>query len=206
MVVIGSLTLGLRIATNMRGRLSALRQVERILCYIEGELKVRQARLGEALTDVSLKTPNPYSYWLSQLADMLESCTICAEVQSEEYAYHMDNVLGDVSEYAASDDMKASHILKGNTIEYKDFYTLWCKSLTTLRDETQLSFKDITSLYDVGKALGYLDIESQQMNLALERERLHSVILELDKDLNSRMKNAVVMSFLCGLLTVIALL
>ncbi len=178
MVVIGSLALGLRIAMNMRGRLAALCQVERILCYIEGELKVRHARLGEALTDVSLKTPNPYSYWLSQLADMLESCTTCAEVQSKVY---------------------------DNTIEYKDFYTLWCRSLTTLRDETPLSFKDITSLYDVGKALGYLDIESQQMNLALERERLHSVIVELDKDLNSRMKNAVVMCFLGGLLSVIAL-
>ena len=90
-------------------------------------------------------------------------------------------------------------------MEYKDFYTIWCKSLTILCENTQLSFQDITNLYDVGKALGYLDIESQQMNLALERERLHGTILELDKDLNSRMKNAVVMCFLGGLLTVIAL-
>jgi len=171
MVVIGSLALGLRIAMNMRGRITALRQVERILCYIEGELTSRHARLGEALSNVSVKTSKPYSCWLSRLAQVLDNSTDCDGITAEAY----------------------------------DFYTLWCRSLIELRDNTQLSFGDITSLYDVGKALGYLDIESQQMNLRLERERLHAFILDLDKDLNSRMKNAVVMCFLGGLLTVIAL-
>ena len=149
----------------------ALRHLERILCYLEGELKARHAGLGEALVNVSRKAPKPYDKWLNELAKAID------------YVY----------------------ISNENSLEYKDFYTIWCKSLTILCENTQLSFQDITNLYDVGKALGYLDIESQQMNLALERERLHGTILELDKDLNSRMKNAVVMCFLGGLLTVIAL-
>ncbi len=171
-MVIGSLALGLRIAGNMRGRLMALREIERILGYIEGELRCRHSILYEAMYNISLKSVQPYRSWLEKLSIDLER-------QASDYG--IDN-------------------------EYKDFYTLWCESLKYLMEETYLSFKDITKLYDVGKALGYLDIESQQMNLQLERELIHKHILELDKDIQARTKNAIVLCFLGGIMTVIALL
>lgn len=171
-MVVGSLALGVRIATNMRGRLNSLRELERILGYIDGELRCRHSVLYEAMYNVSLKSGQPYRLWLGRLSKELEA-------------------QGSVNDEAS---------------KYKDFYTLWCESLTYLMEETLLNSKDISQLCDVGKALGYLDIESQQMNLNLERELIHKHILELDKDINARMKNAIVLCFLGGIMTVIALL
>lgn len=89
---------------------------------------------------------------------------------------------------------------------FKDFYSLWCESLEGLKEQTLLTNKDLGQIYDVGKALGYLDIESQQMNLNLERELIHKHILDMDKDINTRMKNAIILCFLGGIMTVIALI
>ena len=171
MVVLGSLALGIRIAWSMKGRILALKEMERILAYLEGELRCRHSMLAEALYNVSLKSPEPYSSWLFELMRTVEG-------QRED----MD---------------------KG---KFNDFYTMWYQSLEDLRHEALLAAKDISLFYDVGKALGYLDIESQQMNLNLEREHIHSYILELDKDVSLRMKNAVILCFLGGVMTVIALL
>ena len=83
---------------------------------------------------------------------------------------------------------------------------MWSKSLEILKVSTLLNTRDINLLRGVGKALGYLDIESQLMNLDMEKELIHNTVLELDKDIGVRMKNAIVLSFLGGILTVIALL
>ena len=170
-MVLGSLALGIRIALSMKGRVLALREMERILAYLEGELRCRHSMLAEALYNVSFKSPAPYSSWLFELMKTVEG-------QSK-------NVDKD---------------------DFVDFYTMWCQSLDNLRLGTLLGAKDISLFYGVGKALGYLDIESQQMNLNLEREHIHSYVLELDKDISLRMKNAIILCFLGGLMTVIALL
>lgn len=172
MVISGSLALGIRIALSMKGRIMALREMERILSYIDGELRCRHSMLGEALYNVSRKTKGPYSQWLSSLVKAVE----------EQSANNLDKE------------------------DFQDFYSMWCQSLDRLKEDTFLNAKDISQLYDVGKALGYLDIESQQMNLNLEREHVHNTILDLDKDVGARMKNAVILCFLGGIMTVIALL
>jgi len=169
-VVVGSLALGIKVAANMRGRLNALRDIERILSYLEGELRCRHSVLGEAFYNVAIKSREPYRRWLLELSEWVNP-------QENEYKE-----------------------------KFEDFYSLWCNSLIQLKDNTFLNSKDIGQLYDVGKALGYLDIESQQMNLNLERELLHNSIRELDKDIGTRMKNVIVMCFLGGIMTVIALL
>ena len=155
----------------MRGRIQQLREIERILGYLEGELRCRHAMLDEALHNVSLKTGHPFDIWLEELSHGIN---------------------------AQSTDV--------NNEEFVDFNSMWRQALGFLGNNTLLNSKDIIKLLDVGKALGYLDIESQQMNLNLEREQLHSHILELDKDLNARMKNVIVLSFLGGLMVVISLL
>ena len=164
--------MGIKLAGLMKGRILALREIERIIGYLEGELRYRHSTLGEALYSVSRKCATPYSAWLTQLGKAVDG-------QAEEF--------------------------KDKT-SYQDFYTIWCKSLDALRGSTLLNSRDINQLRDVGKALGYLDIESQQMNLNLEKELIHSTVLELDKDIGARMKNAIVLSFLGGIMTVIALL
>ncbi len=156
----------------MKGRILALREIERIIGYLEGELRCKHSTLGEALYSVSRKSTAPYSTWLNQLGKAVD---------------------GQAIEFKD----KAS---------YEDFFTMWCKSLELLKVSTLLNTRDINQLCDVGKALGYLDIESQQMNLNMEKELIHSTVLELDKDIGARMKNAIVLSFLGGIMTVIALL
>lgn len=173
----GSLALGLRIATNMKGRVLALREIERILSYLEGELRYRHSMLSEALCNVAAKSGHPFRQWLYELSSGIEAQSI--------------------------ENQNIESIDDG---EFRDFYSMWVESLQLLRDKTLLSSQDIDSLLDVGKALGYLDIESQLMNLNLEMELIHKHILELDKDISSRMKNAIVMCFLGGIMTVIALL
>lgn len=164
--------MGIKLAGLMKGRILALREIERIIGYLEGELRCKHSTLGEALYSVSQKCIEPYSVWLKQLGKAVDG-------QAVE--------------------------LKDKTL-YEDFYTMWSKSLDILRARTLLNSRDISQLRDVGKALGYLDIESQQMNLNMERELIHSTVLELDKDIGARMKNAIVLSFLGGIMTVIALL
>ncbi len=172
LVIAGSLALGVRIAWSMKSRVLALREMDRIIGYIEGELRCKHSMLAEALYNVSRKTKAPYSSWLFSLMSAVEGQGLLS----------------------SEDDGVA------------DFYTMWCKSLEELRLSSCLTSKDINQLYDVGKALGYLDIESQQMNLMLERELIKKTISELDKDVGARMKNAVILCFLGGIMTVIALL
>ncbi len=164
--------MGVKIAYMMKGRIVALREIERIIGYLEGELRYKQATLGEALYNVSRKCSEPYNTWLNQLEEAVDG-------QAVE--------------------------LKDRT-SYQDFFTMWSKSLEILKVSTLLNTRDINLLRGVGKALGYLDIESQLMNLDMEKELIHNTVLELDKDIGARMKNAIVLSFLGGILTVIALL
>lgn len=164
--------MGIKIAYMMKGRIVALREIERIIGYLEGELRYKQATLGEALYNVSRKCSEPYNTWLNQLEEAVDG-------QAVE--------------------------LKDRT-SYQDFFTMWSKSLEILKVSTLLNTRDINLLRGVGKALGYLDIESQLMNLDMEKELIHNTVLELDKDIGARMKNAIVLSFLGGILTVIALL
>lgn len=164
--------MGIKIAYMMKGRIVALREIERIIGYLEGELRYKQATLGEALYNVSRKCSEPYNTWLNQLEEAVDG-------QAVE--------------------------LKDRT-SYQDFFTMWSKSLEILKVSTLLNTRDINLLRGVGKALGYLDIESQLMNLDMEKELIHNTVLELDKDIGVRMKNAIVLSFLGGILTVIALL
>lgn len=158
----------------MRGRIRELREIERILSFLEGELRVRQSTIDEALSCVAGKSVEPFKAWLDELAKDIRA--------SRDY--------GNPSE----------------CVEHTDLYAMWYKSLEKLRGDTFLSYKDLEQLQDVGKSLGYLDIESQQMNLRLEMELIHQHILALDKELGSRMKNAVVVCLLGGIMTVIALL
>lgn len=174
LVIIGSLALGLRIAFNMRGRIRDLKEIERILGFLEGELRVRHSTMDEALENVASKSGQPFKLWLKELAENIRT--------SQNYVdYNCSN-------------------------EHIDLHDMWNKSLDKLLGRTSLNFKDIEQLQDVGRALGYLDIESQQMNLKMEMELIHQHILTLDKDLSVRMKNAVVVCLLGGIMTVIALL
>ena len=70
--MVGSLVLGIKIALNMKARLRALRELERIISYIEGELRYRHAVLNEALYNVSLKCGHPFDMWLGDLSQRLK--------------------------------------------------------------------------------------------------------------------------------------
>lgn len=63
--------LGFCIANNMRLRVKQLKELERIILFLEGEIRVRHAILGEAFLFASKKCGQPFNEWLMFLSDSL---------------------------------------------------------------------------------------------------------------------------------------
>lgn len=66
------MALGIKIALMMKKRVDQLREVERIVNYIEGEIRYKHSILKEACINASLKCGQPFSDWLNNLGDRLE--------------------------------------------------------------------------------------------------------------------------------------
>lgn len=71
MVIGGGGMLGLCIANNMRLRVKQLKELERIILFLEGEIRVRHSILSEAFRFASKKCGQPFNEWLIYLSDSL---------------------------------------------------------------------------------------------------------------------------------------
>lgn len=74
-VIVGGISLGFIVAFSMKKRVDELRQLERIINYIEGELRYKNALLGEALMSASYRCGQPFDSWLRKLSVQLEEGT-----------------------------------------------------------------------------------------------------------------------------------
>lgn len=88
----------------------------------------------------------------------------------------------------------------------ESFVSIWIKSLDYIRENTKFKGNDIHIMESLGQALGYLDINTQQMSLKLEQENLQSIIRQADMELANKMKVSVVMGTLGGMMIVILLI
>ncbi len=59
--------LGVRLAFNMKKRIVQLREIERIINYLEGEIRYKNSLLGEACFNIALKCGQPFRAWLTYL-------------------------------------------------------------------------------------------------------------------------------------------
>lgn len=157
--------LGIMSAWSMRKRVEQLRELERIINYLEGEISYRHSILSEACMNASLKCGQPFNIWLSNLSTNLES--------------------GDSDE---------------------GFEKIWSEALTILDTGSALKKEDIEVIKNMGHTLGYLDIRSQEMGLALEKENIHERAVRNARELSERMRVSVIMGTLGGILIVIMLL
>lgn len=66
------MSLGVGIAVMMKRRFEQLKEVERIINYIEGEIRYKHSILKEACINASEKCRQPFCDWLSNLGDRLE--------------------------------------------------------------------------------------------------------------------------------------
>ena len=72
MVVVGCVSLGFMFAISMKKRVDELRQVERIINHIEGEIRYNNALIKEALRGARTRCAEPFDEWLNYVADELE--------------------------------------------------------------------------------------------------------------------------------------
>ncbi len=77
--------LGIRLAHNMKGRINQLRELERIINYLEGEIRYKHSLLGEACFNVAGKCGQPFQNWLESLSNGLISGGEGGEFFSEDY-------------------------------------------------------------------------------------------------------------------------
>ena len=72
MIIGGCLCIGILYAHGMKCRVEELRQVERIINYIEGEIRYKNSLLKEACLSASLRCGQPFKQWLEKLGERIE--------------------------------------------------------------------------------------------------------------------------------------
>lgn len=125
-------------------------------------------------------------------AILSEACLLVAAKCGQPFREWLEN-LG--NELALEDDERKP----------ESFYESWCASLDFLKKNTKLKAGDIAVLKSLGQAFGYLDIQTQQMTVELEKENLSKIIKYADEELVSHMRISVVFGVLGGLMIVIML-
>ena len=74
LVMGGSLLYGINHAVKLKKRRDNLKSLERILMYIESEIRYRHSIIWEAFYNASIKADKPFSKWLGFLGDTLSNC------------------------------------------------------------------------------------------------------------------------------------
>ncbi|MBE5944903.1 MAG: hypothetical protein E7258_08295 [Lachnospiraceae bacterium] len=72
MIIVGGMSLGVMVALSMKKRVEELRQLERILNYIQGELSYKNSILKEAFYEASFRTKPPFDKWLIAIKELIE--------------------------------------------------------------------------------------------------------------------------------------
>ena len=149
---------------NMRSRIRELKEIERILSFLQGEIRYKYSMLSEAFSNISAKFGQPFNEWLGCLSDLL----------CEGSLYTIDKI--------------------------------WHTSLLRLREGTCLKERDYQKISEIGKCLGYLDVDAQLLGIDMERENIKNTIEDLEHSVEQKTKIAVVLGLFLGILVVILML
>lgn len=183
-VIVSGFVLGMKIALLMQKRVSELREMERTVHVLEGEIRYHHAILSEACRNAASRCRQPYSDWLMQLHRILTQ-------ESREKA---------VDTQAWNPDMDMNENMVDN-LTY-----IWESSLERLYSASHLTRRDMEHLRALGRCIGYLDIEAQEGGFKLECENIHACMLRAEGELANKMKLSVILTTLCGIMIVIMLL
>ncbi len=176
-IIVAGFSLGMYLALSMQKRVRELRELERTIHILEGEIRYHHAILYEACQNTAYRCGQPFSEWMSSLyADLYAD------------AYDVDTEF------------------HGDEQEMDRFICLWNSSLEKLYRISHLTKNDMELVKAVGRCLGYLDIETQQQGFSLECEHIHMCMLRAEQELGNKMKLSVILATLGGILLVIMLL
>lgn len=197
MIVSGAM-LGVKIAILMKKRVSELREMERTVHILEGEIRYHHAVLGEACKNAAPRCGQPFSDWLKELHQSLVR-------EDEENVVRAWDWSGDAEE-EVSEKMRAEADVHGGDRMGDNLTCIWERSLETLYPISHLTRRDMEHLRALGRCIGYLDIEAQEGGFKLECENIHACMLRAEGELANKMKLSVILTTLCGILIVIMLL
>ena len=151
MVIGGGLGMGLVIAANMRRRLSNLKQLEKVMYLLEGELRYRHSTLGDAFANISERTGEPFCEWLANLSNSLsvskmsmdinELCCTFVNIWNESLSQLYD----DTSSYLLVEDIELIKNM-GQALGHLDIET----QLNEIKLETE---RLGTIIYELSKVL-----------------------------------------------------
>lgn len=108
-MIFGSTAIGIAIAYTMKRRMEELREFERVIGYVLGEIRCNHSLLYEAFDNVSKRTKGVYQSWLIYLSDCLKK----ENAGTNEFAMLWDNSL----EYLRG----ISHIKESDLLIMKPF-------------------------------------------------------------------------------------
>lgn len=187
LVLGGSLLYGICRAIRLKKRRDNLKAIERIVMYLESEIRYRHSLMSEAFFNAAGKTDKPFSDWLSYLADRLKD-------NHNNYYDYTGLDYGDTKSFSLDEDYNNF-----------DFFNIWCESLILLKNNSYLLNEDIEELKALGQTLGYLDIEAHKVGMGLEINNLHDRITCISDGLKDRMRVSVIAGAVFGILVVVVL-
>lgn len=193
-VIVSGAMLGVKIAILMKKRVSELREMERTVHILEGEIRYHHAVLGEACKNAALRCGQPFSDWLKELYRSLAQ-------ENEERAVREWDWSGDAGEEVSAETGWHEGDRMGDNLT-----CIWERSLEALYPMSHLTRRDMEHLRALGRCIGYLDIEAQESGFKLECENIHTCMLRAEGELANKMKLSVILATLCGILIVIMLL
>lgn len=87
-----------------------------------------------------------------------------------------------------------------------DFDHIWMEHADKLYESSGLKQKDMEYIYNLGRTIGYLDVQAQEEGLALLQADLGRHIRELETEAKDRMRLSLVVGSVAGVLLVIILI
>lgn len=87
-----------------------------------------------------------------------------------------------------------------------DFDQIWIEHADKLYESSGLKQEDMEYIYNLGQTIGYLDVQAQEEGLALLQADLGRHIRELEAEAKDRMRLALVVGSVAGVLLIIILI
>lgn len=167
-------------------RVRQLRELEHLIGYMSGEVRYRREILTQAFFNISTKCKEPFSIWLRDLADGLKGGTQNMPIEDAIYE-EMKNMPIDETKYAVT----------------LDFDSIWKDAAGWLYLHSALKWEDMEYVYNLGQTIGYLDVQAQEQGLMLLQGDLNRHIQRLESEVKERIRVAMILGIVVGILLVI---
>ena len=177
------LLIGIRVACDMQQRVAELRELERMIRILEGEIRYHHSILSEACCNTARRCGQPFSAWMQWIGDRLGT--------TDSWETEGNPDMGDGTDMGDEADKLGR---------------IWDEAVQQLYRMSHLSVKDMEMVKALSRCIGQLDIEAQEQSFALECENIHICMLQAERELANKMKLSVSLAAMTGILIVVLLL